>query len=189
MTTTIRNAQSSDVDWITALLKEGAKQGHFGATVAVQAEAVVKHVLSHGAMTMLKARNGRQEIVNVQSRILVAESNGMPASFLLSIKHDADIELHLAGTQRAFRKQGCFKHLVAAELASHPAQTRFFGRCYAKSTWAMAALRNAGFELTKQGDPIELSLVSTTNHLPHLMASPERVPEESWYSRLKFWNK
>lgn len=107
---------------------------------------------------MLKVRDGVQMVSAISTSLLIAEMNGRPAAFLISLADGKEVELHLAGTIKAYRRKGCFRQLIRAESGAHR-DARVFARCYKKSTWATSALVGEGFQVSKLGDPIELTLM------------------------------
>lgn len=156
MSLKIRAAKTTDINWIVSLLKEGSRDGHFGPTVADQANALLNAIFQNGSIQMLKLRNGIRAEVFVQASILVAELNGTPASFTITLDDGDEIEIHLAGTMKTHQRNGCFLALVE-HIKKQKAQKRLFARCYKKSTRAVTALTSAGFKITKKGNPIELT--------------------------------
>lgn len=152
----IRAANTTDINWIEPLLREGSRGGHFGPTVASQANALLNAILQYGGFQILKLRNGIQAPVFVNASILVAELNGTPASFSITLDDGSEIELHLAGTMKTHQRNGCFLALVE-QIKKQKTQKRLFARCYKKSTWAVTGLTKAGFKITKQGDPVEMT--------------------------------
>lgn len=156
MSLKIRPARTTDIDWIESLLKEGSRGGHFGPTVASQAHALLNAIFQNGGFQMLKLRGGIQAPTFVQASILVAELNGTPASFSITLDDGSEIELHLAGTIKKHQRNGCFLELIE-QIKKQKAHKRLFARCYKKSTWAVTALTKAGFKITKQGDPVEMT--------------------------------
>lgn len=106
---------------------------------------------------MLKLRGGAQVPCFAKATLAVAEIDGVAASFVVSLVDEHEIEIHLAGTSKAFRRKGCFGVLVQHEVSKSPSGSRIFARCYKKSTWAVNALKKQGFKLTKNGDPQEFS--------------------------------
>jgi hypothetical protein len=68
------------------------------------------------------------------------------------------IELHLAGTKKVARRSGGFRELIRYKMSKNSKNMRVFARCYKKSTWAVEGLKKEGFEITKSGDPVELTL-------------------------------
>jgi len=157
MAISIRNANSTDLSWITSLLREGSDQGHFAPTVNQQASHIVTYILNNGKIQMMKVRDGGLRPVTIPAYIKVAEFDGKPASFLLCLVESNEIELHLAGTIKSQRNKNCFRRLVANEVHNNPGASRIYARCYEKSTYAKAAFEKEGFEVTKDGDPNELT--------------------------------
>lgn len=158
MSIVIRSGKQGDMPWIVALLQEGAQQGHFGPTVASQAAPLLNAIFNGGGFMMMKLRGGIQAPCFVTAAVLVAEIDGTPASFLIPLKDGNEVELHLAGTRKQFRRKGCFRELTRYEVGKHTTKVKIFARCYKKSTWAVEALKKENFEITKSGDPVELSL-------------------------------
>ena len=157
MEISIRNANSTDLPWIISLLREGASQGHSASTVKQQASHIATYILNNGIIPMMKVRDGSLRPVTIPAYIKVAEIDGLPASFLLCLVENSEIELHLAGTIKSQRRKGCFRKLVANEIHDNPTASRIYARCYTKSTHAKAAFEKEGFEITKAGDPYELT--------------------------------
>ncbi len=158
MDITVRRGMPKDANWIAFLLKEGAKDGHFGPTLVAQAPALLDAIFKNGGMMMMKLRDGIQAPCFVSAEVLVAELEGKAASFLILIRDETGIELHLAGTKKSSRRNGCFRALVRHVVAKHEKNMRIFARCYKKSTWAIEGLKKEGFKTTKAGDPVELTL-------------------------------
>lgn len=154
----IRPGHAGDSDWICALLSEGARQGHFMSTVAVQAPHVIKATVTAGGFTMIKLRGRVHEPAFVGARLTVAEVEGVPASFLVTLQHDDHRELHLAGTLKVFRRLGAYRFLIEDELQGASPGTVYIARCYRKSTWAANGLKALGFVVSQaSGNPIELT--------------------------------
>lgn len=156
MNIVIRNCTSADKAWIVSLLKEGSLSGHFGPTVLFQASELVNKIVNNGGFQIMKLRGGLRALCFVRAEIYVAEVNESPASFLITLINGSEVELHLAGTQKQFRRNGCFSNLVKHEIEQHYGR-KIIARCYKKSTWAVDGLKKEGFSISKPGDPIELS--------------------------------
>jgi len=154
----IRQGELADVSWITSLLKEGSRSGHFSPTVEDQAYGLLTSIINNDGLIMIKLRGGIQAPNFVPASILVAEIENEPASFLILLKEKKEIELHLAATKKKFRRKGCFRALIQHVISEHSDSEKIFSRCYKKSTWAMKALIEEGFEITKNGNPLELAL-------------------------------
>lgn len=155
---TIRNGKTSDVSWISQLLRDGSMAGHFGPTVGSQAQPLLATVLSGGRLNMANARQGTPMIRSMQTGLSVLECDAAPAAFLLTLQEGNEMELHLAGTRPAFKKHGCFKALVTDITTRNDGLQRVFARCYRKSTVALTALQTMGFVVVDDADPIELEL-------------------------------
>lgn len=158
MNITVRKGVPADATWIVALLKEGAQSGHFGHTLVAQAPALLDAIFKNGGIMMMKLRNEIQAPCFVSADVLVADLDGKSASFLIPLREDNEVELHLIGTKKSARRCGCFKNLVQHEIEQHNTSMRIYARCYKKSTWAVEGLKKEGFEITKTGEPIELTL-------------------------------
>jgi hypothetical protein len=157
MAISIRNANSTDLSWIISLLREGSDQGYFAPTVNQEASHIVAYILNNGIIQMMKVRDGGRRPVTIPAYIRVAEFDGKPASFLLCLVENNEIELHLAGTIKSQRNKNCFRRLVANEVHNNSAASRIYARCYEKSTYAKAAFVKEGFQVTKDGEPCELT--------------------------------
>lgn len=155
---TIRKGISTDISWVTNLLIEGTQSGHFPRTLAVQAPDLLGSILNSGGITMTKLRGEIQAPRFVFADILVAEVDGNPVSFLIPIRDVDGVELHLAGTKKPARRKGHFRKLIQYEIGRHNNGTRIFARCYSKSTWALEGLKKEGFNISKEGNPVELTL-------------------------------
>ena len=94
-------------------------------------------------------RNGFVEDRPRRVDIIVAEVDGLPASFLYCA-HDEDgsVELHLAATKKEFRRRGCFNLLIKNALDIYSNCSNIYVRCYEKSTFAKDALNKLGFTST-----------------------------------------
>jgi hypothetical protein len=156
MQRTIRAANQADVKWIERLLIVGTSEGHFSPTVGMQAAALLSTTLSDGGFNMLKLRNGKSTPVFMSAKLTVADLDGQPASFVLTLEDSKEVEIHLAATVKEFRRNGCFNALSNAVVAEHSKTKRVFARCYKKSSWAKAALAAIGFIVRTTGDPVEL---------------------------------
>jgi hypothetical protein len=154
----IRKATQSDVEWISQGLREGAQCGHFSKRMEGDAFRLTVEILDKGGFEILKWREGRLTRNFTKAAILAAEVGGAPAGFLITLLGDQEVELHLAWTLRDFRRKGVFHALVQRQIAESSSTVRIFTRCYQKSTWAMAAFEKEGFAVTKQGNPMELTL-------------------------------
>lgn len=161
----IRPASVNDGQWVVALLKEGAKNKHFAPTVSLQAEAIFGQILATGYLPMLKQRNGIQRMCHIQAIMWVAEINALPAAFLITLEEAEEVELHLAGTRKQFRRKGCFRALMRHQISAKTNQ-KIFARCYKHSTFAIDALKREGFAISQQGEPVELTFVGVNHGLP-----------------------
>ena len=162
MTLNIRKGERADAVWISNLLKDGSRDGHFLYTVAHQADDLLESIFQNGGLSIFKLRDNLQEPVAqfVKADILVAELYNSAASFLILLIENNKIELHLAATKKQFRRKGCFSALVEHVIKNYRGSYKIFARCYKKSTWAIKALKSKGFVITStNNDPIELSLV------------------------------
>lgn len=154
---TVRSAETQDIVWISNLIKEGARGGHFSFTVENQADDLVKEILTRGGVTMMKLRDFIQVPRFCNGSMRIAEVNGEPASFLLAMHDDVEVELHLAATKKQFRRVGCFAQLIQHEIDLNRANgKRLYARCYKKSSWAMDALKKRSFVQVSHDEPVEL---------------------------------
>lgn len=154
----ISRATHSDVDWISQGLREGSRCGHFSKRMEADASRLTAEILDKGGFEILKWREGSLTRNFTNASVLVAEIAGAPAGFLITLHGEQEVELHLAWTLRNFRRKGVFHALVQHQIAECSSIPRIFTRCYQKSTWAMAAFEKEGFAVTKQGNPVELTL-------------------------------
>lgn len=153
----IRAALVKDREWMVSELQEGAKQRHFGPLVGVQGGALFNEIIVNGGFQMLKLRGGINAPCFVNASISVAELDGEPISFIISLIDRDEVEIHLAGTKKRYRRQGGFMLLLKNEINKYGKSIKIYARCYKKSTWAIDALRHGGFAITKMGDPVELT--------------------------------
>lgn len=160
----IRKATRSDAEWISQGLREGSRCGHFSKRMEADASRLIAEILDKGGFEILKWREGSLTRHFTNASILAAEVAGAPAGFLISLLSDQEVELHLAWTLKDFRRKGVFHALVQHQIAECSATLRIFARCYQKSTWAIAAFEKEGFAVTKQGNPMELSLLRQAVH-------------------------
>jgi hypothetical protein len=154
----VRDARADDATWIIRLLTEGAEQGHFAKTVAWQAPALVSEILTKGQILWTKIRGGMQSPSHISARIRVAEIDNEPASFMIVLTNDDEIELHLTATKKKHRRKGCFRALVRDEIAMWTGREKLFARCYKKSTWAKDGLLSEGFTVSDLVEPVEFTL-------------------------------
>ncbi|MBF4374426.1 hypothetical protein EAY46_15260 [Vibrio anguillarum] len=147
-----------DLHWIANLLLEGADDGHFLPSIKSQAMVFLHAIVESGGVTMIKIRGDVQSPTFVPMEITVAEFDGTPASFLICCKEHDAIEIHLAGTQKSFRKKGCFNQLVSDAISKNSSISRVYARCYTNSSKAIQGLKKMNFKPTKSGNPIELTL-------------------------------
>lgn len=159
MSITLRGAQATDVDWIAALLNEGARDGYFAPSFAQHSRSVVTSTLEHGRFPMMKAGGAASTPAIMTSSLLVAEYGGVPASFVLVLDHGDEVEIYLAATSKAHRRRGCFTALINDQIAKHAGRV-MLARCFEKSSWAMSAFMKAGFTVRRHGKPVELALNS-----------------------------
>lgn len=153
----LRKGSTDDSEWIIKSLIDGANEGHFGPSMKFQAKEFLKAVIKSGGAQMMKLRGGIQAPTFVKMELTVADIDGVPASFLICCDDNDGIEIHLAGTLKKFRKNGCFNRLVEEVIKNH-SESRIYARCYKKSSWAIKGLEKLNFQTTKHGDPIELTL-------------------------------
>lgn len=178
MTISIRPAVVEDATWMAPLLRKGARQGHFLDTVSFQADSLLHSLLNFGGLSMMKLRQGREEVCTVHGYVWVATVGDEPASFLICMDDQEGYELHLAGTRSEYLRRGCFKALVRHAIANAPSEGRVFVRCYATSRVAIEALQHYGFVRTRSGDPMEMDLKRVAPAPPAV----EPVPL-SWWQR------
>lgn len=157
MRITIRPGTNEDIPWIQRLMAEGTRDGHFGQTVPHQALQMLNQILAKRPFTMLTLEDDRPKYISVMGELAVAEIDGVAVSFLVCMRYEDRIELHLASTNNAYRRQGAFKALVEHSVEDNPSGLRIIARCYRKSTWAKLALTRLGFEVTKDGNPAEFA--------------------------------
>lgn len=155
---TIRDVNISDIDWITKLLIEGTQLKHFFSTVGNQAYPMLIEAIEKKRLEFSMWRDGKEGKYFRGIKIYVAEINGEPASFLICAEDKNAVELHLAGTKKESRRQGCFEALIKCALEDYQTIQTKYARCYKKSTWAIDGLKKCNFVITKEGDPTELTL-------------------------------
>lgn len=173
----IRAGTEADLTLVSGLLREGARQRHFASSVEKEATSIVRSVLTNGGVPMLKRRGGLQVPCFVKAKLVVAMYEGMLASFLLVLFDEREIELHLAGTAKAYRRKGLFRALVQHELSHSLPEFRIYARCYRKSTWAVNALKGLGFALSKDGDPQEFTFVRRATSLPEASLAEDQAKQ------------
>ena len=156
----IRNAFENDLDWVRKELEEGARLGHFAPSVETDANRFLPAMLSNGCIDMRNQRGGKIFRSKKVAYALIAEVNGKPAAFLISPFEGNEIELHLAGTLKIFRRKGCLGILIRHMVTTNPKVNKIYARCYKKSTWVKSCLEKEGFKLTKNGNPCELTYYS-----------------------------
>lgn len=159
MNITIRDGKKSDLPWISELLIEGARDGHFMETMQRDAPHLMRSVLNDGVVRIMKLRAGNIGPVTLKTELKVADIDGQPTSFVVNFIDESEVELHLAGTCRSGRRNGAFSALIDDTVQRFNKNNKVFARCYKKSTWAIFAFKKAGFEHSKNGDPIELTYV------------------------------
>lgn len=157
----IRNADKSDLDWVRKELEEGARLRHFAPSVETEAGRFLPAMLSNGCIDMQNHRGGKIFLSKKVAYALVAEVNGKPAAFLISLCEGDEIELHLAGTLKIFRRKGCLGILIRHMVTRNLKVNKIYARCYTKSTWAKSCLEKEGFKVTKNGNPCELTYHSS----------------------------
>jgi len=157
----IRSGSVKDIDWIAKLLIEGANEGHYLPTIKLQAKNLVQSVIDNGGVNIVKLRGSVQCPVFIKMDLTVAETDGFPVSFLICCEDINEVEIHLAGTLKGFRKNGCFNKLVNQAIINYR-RSRIYARCYKKSSWAIKGLEALNFKITKNGNPIELTLSRAT---------------------------
>lgn len=157
MDTILRPGNTNDSAWIVNLLKEGVRDGHYGPAMKFQATEFIQSIFERGGVHMIKMRGGIQAPTFVHASISIAEEAGSPAAFLVCCTDESGAEIHLAGTEKKFRGKGHFNALVK-DLIKNNQESKIYARCYAKSSWAISALKKLNFEITKDGNPIELTL-------------------------------
>lgn len=143
---TIRPFCETDLEWVKELLIYGTKQKHFSSFDQHTAGPMLKDVLSLGSVMFQMIRNDLAEVRPRRVDIIVAEVDGLPASFLYCA-HDEDgsVELHLAATKKEFRRKGCFTLLIKNALEKYSNISKIYVRCYEKSTFAKDALKKLNF--------------------------------------------
>ncbi|MBO2615337.1 hypothetical protein [Shewanella algae] len=152
----VRLGLANDVEWISKLLIDGANEGHYLPTIKSKAKELVQSVVANGGVQMVKLRSSVHAPVFVQMDLTVAEIDGIPASFLICCRDADEVEIHLAGTLKKFRKKGCFNRLVSEAIRNYSG-SRIYARCYKKSSWAINGLESINFKVTKDGNPIEMT--------------------------------
>ena len=174
----IRAGTEADLTLVSGLLREGARQRHFASSVEKEATSILRSVLTNGGVRMSKRRGGSRVPRFVKAKLVVAMYEGVPASFLLVLFEEQGIELHLAGTAKAYRRRGLFRALVQHELLHSLPEFRIYARCYRKSTWAVNALKGLGFALSQDGDPQEFTFDRRATSLPE--ANPAEEKRDIW---------
>lgn len=166
---TIKKATPDDAIWIFDELGEGARAGHFAASVAddFQRMAMIAQVTLRGVLPILKVRNGSFRPEFLPADLWTASIGNKAAGFLLSLYEHSRVnptavELHLGGVVSKFRKQGAFSALLNNQISILPAGTRVYARCYPNSTSAISTLMSQGFAFTHMGNPIELAITSSS---------------------------
>lgn len=101
MSIAVRSAVVEDVQWIEPLLKKGALDGHFAPTVGMQGGMLVLAALHGAEINMMRLRDGKVSPAKVRATIYAAELDAAPSAFLLALKDETGIELHLAATKTA----------------------------------------------------------------------------------------
>ncbi len=152
----LRQGTMNDSTWIAKLLVEGAIDGHFGNSMKLQALVFLNAIIESGGVQMIKLRGNIQAPTFVPMELTVAEVDGVPASFLICSKESGAVEIHLAGTKKTFRKNGCFTRLVSDAISKNK-NSRIYARCYKRSSVAIKRLKNLNFKPTKKGEPLELT--------------------------------
>lgn len=160
----IRAGEISDLAWVCELLREGAKEGHFLPTMTNQAEVLIKSIINNGGVSMIKLRGKIQAPRFIRMDLIVMDVDGNPASFIVTCKEKNELEIHLAGTLKPYRRRGYFRNLIQW-IIKNSNKSRIYSRCFKKSSWAINGLKSLGFKTTKVGEPIELSLIPPKKYL------------------------
>lgn len=151
----IREGNNDDLLWVSKLLSDGTRDGHFGLDL-LNIKPFLKAIINKQKINFVSLRGKIDVSENYEFRLLVADLDANPTSFIiLKIGHDGT-ELHLAATEKKNRKKGCFKSLIKHVINNSQRKDRIFARCYKNSTYAINALEQMGFIAKGNGDPIEL---------------------------------
>lgn len=153
----IRKGTIDDIKWISSLLTDGVNDGHYSPSMKCQTMDFLQSVIENGGVNLMKLRGVIQKPAFIKMELTVAELDGVPASFLICAKENNEVEIHLAGTVKRFRKNGCFTRLVSDAITKY-SNYHVYARCYKKSSWAVEGLKKLDFKPTKTGNPIELTL-------------------------------
>lgn len=152
----IREGNNDDLLWVSKLLSDGVRDGHFGLNLS-NIKLFLKAIINKEKINFVSLRGKIDVSENYEFKLLVADLDATPTSFIvLKIGHDG-IELHLAATEKENRKKGCFKNLIKHVINNSHRKDRIFARCYKNSTYAINALEQMGFIAKGNGDPIELN--------------------------------
>lgn len=157
MSTVLRDANPKDSAWLVSMLKEGARDGHYGPAMKYQSKEFIQSIFENGGIYMVKMRGGIQDPSFVHASISIVDDHDSPVAFLVCCKDENGAEVHLAGTEKKARGKGYFNMLIK-DLIKNNGESRIYARCYKKSSWAITALTKLNFAITKDGDPIELTL-------------------------------
>ena len=149
---TIRNATINDLPFVASLYSEGASGGHFAEQPNVATENMIRDWQSKQAITRYAVRqDGVQRIEAVPINFWIADVNDQPAGFLITSPEEPDstrsIEIYVMGIAKERRRQGIATKLILHAENNYPSSTSFYARCYPKSTWAIAMLRNLNYRI------------------------------------------
>lgn len=153
-----RKALASDKQWIVAEMIEGKRDGHFRGEIDRQATQIFEAIISKKPICIVSMRNGVTQLQASNYEIFVVELDSIAAGYLITRQTPNEIELHLCGTKKEYRRRGVFAKLVTQAIANSVPTTKIYARCYKKSSWAIAGFEKLGFKVSKLGDPKELIL-------------------------------
>lgn len=161
----IRRATHDDAIWIFDELGNGAREGHFSESLMseFQRMALIASVTVNSQISIAKQRKGLVKLEILPAELWVAQLNGEPAGFLLTLLEGtrgtpSSIELHLAGTLSKFRRNGVSLSLIKHQLSRAPKGIPISARCYEVSMVAIYVLLSNGFEFLNFGDPVEMGI-------------------------------
>lgn len=151
----IRDAKSEDLDWLRELMTQGMRDGHYLTQSSDTTRAMLQQIIERGVMFRRTNKNPMQHggggliTEGIQAWIDVLEMGGEKAGFSLSAQWKAeseDREILCISTAKNYRKQGVASLLIDYVIARHDSDTKFYARCYPKSSHAYDLFLSHSFQ-------------------------------------------
>ncbi|MCO8321126.1 GNAT family N-acetyltransferase [Burkholderia cenocepacia] len=154
MNISIRNATLNDVSFLVQQFDEGVAGGHFAGQPHVTTARVWQEWLTkHHIFREIYRPNGTHAFEAIPITVWIADRGGEAIGWLVSSPEfpndKSSIEIYMMGVKKSARRQGVASSLVQHAESQYDAATKFYARCYPKSTWAIKFLEKNGYRIER----------------------------------------